>query len=989
MEPMLCPVLIGRAAELRSVVHALDKAGEGNGSVLFVTGDAGVGKSRLVREAIELASERGFLVLRGRAPDSAVPVPYRPVSEALMGAARAGLSPDWAGLAEYRAALGSLVPEWSRPGDDTAETSAVVLGEGLLRLLSRPASPGGLLILEDMQWADPETLAILEYLTDNSSAAKLLCLATLRDSELTPGLELLRSATARRAASRVELAHLGHRAVAQMAAACLHADGLPRGLGQLLADCDGLPFAVEEILAAAVHSGQLVHGSDGWEIDRNVVTGVPVSIAGSVHSRLAAMPERARSVIESAAILGRQFDWTLLPVVADVSESDALTALLRAREMQLIEPVTDEGDTFRFRHSLTRSAIVCGLLPPALATRSGRAAAAIEAAHPELPGGWCELVAELRTAAGEPDRAAELLLTAGRRAIRRCALTSAAGALQQAQKLVAAMDRPDGMLEIDIDEALAEAVALSGDSAQLHLLAAELVGRIEATGADQRRAARIQILAASTRPQDQPAAAAAYLSSAAGIARQLGDAELAGRVAAVGARHALVTGELDVAERLARQALAGAEAAGLTGWAADVAVEALDVIGSRARGRDLVAARTAFERGQQVAEHAELAVWRTRMLHRLGTIDMLAEGATGRLSEARRLAEEAGLRSTALLIDLQLANLWSLGVELDKVLAVAANCERGATRLSAHRIEVMAICLQALVHGIRRDAHAAEQAARRAEEILPGDPEVLFTTRGQVRVVAALFRDDIRRATASSSDALAYGREVLRAPHRARGYYSPAQAPLAARGRTWGIAALLQATSSGDARSVIQDATDAGAAIGWNRGWLSYAEAVLAGRAGDRARATKLADEGSRHFGRHAPWWDHLARRLAAPAALADGWGEPRNWLREAAAGFEDTGHDRLAAACRGLLRQAGERVPRAGRGLARVPLQLRRLGVTSREMDVYLLVARGLSNAEIADRLFISPKTVETHVASLVLKTGQAGRRELVAHAARSSGPR
>ncbi|HEX9032641.1 MAG TPA: helix-turn-helix transcriptional regulator, partial [Streptosporangiaceae bacterium] len=72
----------------------------------------------------------------------------------------------------------------------------------------------------------------------------------------------------------------------------------------------------------------------------------------------------------------------------------------------------------------------------------------------------------------------------------------------------------------------------------------------------------------------------------------------------------------------------------------------------------------------------------------------------------------------------------------------------------------------------------------------------------------------------------------------------------------------------------------------------------------------------------------------------------------------------------------------------AQVPPQMRRLGITSREMDVFLLVARGCSNAEIAERLFISPKTVETHVASLVAKTGQAGRRELVAHAARFAPP-
>jgi DNA-binding NarL/FixJ family response regulator len=108
--------------------------------------------------------------------------------------------------------------------------------------------------------------------------------------------------------------------------------------------------------------------------------------------------------------------------------------------------------------------------------------------------------------------------------------------------------------------------------------------------------------------------------------------------------------------------------------------------------------------------------------------------------------------------------------------------------------------------------------------------------------------------------------------------------------------------------------------------------------------------------------------------------------LREATADFDASGHAAAASACRRLLRQAGERVPRSGRGRAQVPAQMRRLGVTSREMDVYLLVARGFSNAEIAAHLFISPKTVETHVASLVNKTGSACRRELVAHAARSA---
>jgi DNA-binding CsgD family transcriptional regulator len=901
-----------------------------------------------------------------------------------MGAARAGAVPELPEIADYRAALGALVPEWSRPGDSDSELSPVIFGEALLRILSVPGGPGSLLILEDLQWADPETLAIVEYLADNVAGSHVLCLETLRDTEPSACLDLLHSVGARRVAARIEVPRLRRRAVAEMAAACLNSPEVPRAVGRLLADCDGLPFAVEEILAAAVSSGELVHGQAGWEVNEGVVTGVPASIVGSVRNRLAALGPRAGEVIVSAAVLGRQFDWRLLPDVAQVTEAEVLDALHRAHNVQLIEPVNGNG-TFRFRHSLTRDAIVSDLLSPEWASRSERAAAAIERNHPGLPGTWCELVAELRAAAGQPLQAARLLLTAGCRAISQGALTSAIDGLHDAQKLLANAAVSDTMLAIEIDESLAEAFALSGDIEQLRLLAPDLIARLAAAGADPRRQALIRIMAASTRPEDNQAAAAMHLDEARAIATQLHDAELASRVDAVAARHALVTGDLDLAQELAVQSLGAAEEAGLTGWAAEVALQSLDVIGRRERSRDFAAARRAFERAYQIAAEQALGVWRIRMLHELATVDMLADGATDRLREVRELAQQAGIISIATTIDLQLANLRSLGPDLDVVLALARQCERGATQVSAHRIEAMALCLQALVFAIRCDTHAAEQAAERAEAIMPGDPEVMLHSRAQIMVVASLFRDDVSRAARDSIAAMSeYGPQTLHGPQRGRGFYSAVQAPLVARGRSWALSALLQAACDGDAKGAIEQAEAAGATIGWNRGCLAYAEAALAGRAGDADRATALAVEGSACFAPFAPWWNHLAQRLVAPAALRDGWGQPVGWMREAAAGFEATGHARLAAACRGILRKAGERVPRSGRGVAQVPPQMRRLGVTSREMDVFLLVAQGFSNSEIAERLFISAKTVETHVASLVAKTGQSGRRELVAHAAR-----
>ena len=975
---MLCPVLIDRGAELHALTSALDSARDGAGGVLFLTGDAGIGKSRLAREVFARAAERGFLVLAGRAAESVVPMPFRPITEALMKAARSGLAPDAPEMTGYRPTLGALVPEWGAQEGGEPEVSPIMLAEALLRLLTPPGRPDALLVLEDLHWADPETLAMLDYLADNLPGTRLLCVATVRDSEPSAGLDLARAVVARRAARLVEVPRLTERSVSEMAAACLRTDQAPAGVRRLLADCDGLPFAVEEILATATSSGQLVKSASGWQVSAGVSTAVPASILGSVRNRLAALGPVVTDVLASAAVLGRQFDWTMLPAIAQVAEPEVLAVLQRAQEVQLISPLGGNG-RFWFRHSLTRQAILSDLLPPDLARRSALAAAAIETAHPGLPDSWCELAAELHEAAGDRVRAAALMLQVGRRAVRQGALRSAAASLRDAHDLIIQAPPSDRQhseaphsqqLANEIDEALVHALALTGDYDQLAPVAEQLIARMRRTGAEPRRQAVIRIMSARAGSEDHPEAAARHLSAARRIAGQLGDRELASRVDAAAAHCALDAGDLDRADQLARSALASAERAGLGGWAAEVAVESLEVIGRRERLRDMAAARDAFGRAYQLATDRELEVLRIMALHELGTIDMLEFGGTDRLSEARDLAHRAGAASTAIVIDLQLANSWSLRTDLDRALAAARQCEAGASRIGARRIEAIAINIQALVAALRGDRRGAEQGARRAESALPDDPEVLFSTWGVSRVTASLLRDDLTRALEESEAALSYGGAMAMTSPR----------------RTWGFYAILQAAFDKDGSGAIKEARAAGAAVGWNRAYLLYADAVVQGRDGHADRATELAAQAADLLVPYAPWWNDLARRIVAPAALKDGWGEPVTWLREATAGLEASGQHRLASACRGILRRAGERVPRSGRGDAQVPPQMSRLGITSREMDVFLLVARGFSNAEIAQRLFISPKTVETHVASLVAKTGQAGRRELVAHAARYS---
>jgi DNA-binding CsgD family transcriptional regulator len=985
MVAMLCKVLVGRSTELQALISALDAAGAGHGGAVCVTGEPGVGKSRLVREAAAVAQRRGFLVLHGRASESAVPVPFRPIAEALMGAARADIKPDAPGVADYRAALGSLVPEWSRPGDSDAEVSPLILGEAVLRILSLPAWRGGLLVLEDLHWADPETLAIIEYLADNTAATQVCCLITVRDTEPSAAIDLLESLTARRAGTTVELARLTQDDVMDMATACLNASNAPPPVSRMLASCEGLPFAVEEILAAAVSSGELVHEGHEWTVNEKIVTGVPPSIVGSVRNRIAAMGARARAVIVSAALLGRQFDWTLIPRVTGIPQPETLNILQDAHRMQIIEPVTADLGLFRFRHSLTRDAIVSALLPPELSDLTARAASEIAMAHPGLPGPWCELAADLRTTAGQPVEAARLRLTAGQRALSHGAVSSAVTSLQTARKLIDDGAVGDvGELRGDIDEALAEALALSGEYEQLDHLVAEVLSGLDVSGAGRKRAAFILLKAAMGLPQDHCDTSAARIATASELARDLNDPELAARIDAISARIALVCGDLDRSDRLARRSLAAAEEAGLTGWAAEVAVASLGTIGHRHRITNLEDARAAYQRAREIADQHAPGVPRIRTLHALAITDMLIDGQVSALIEVQHLAHEAGLLSIAAIIDLQLANFWSTGTDLDQALEAAIRCEQAAGRLDSRRLAAFAISHQALVHGVRGAVREARNAALRAENLVPGDPTVMMVATCQGRVVAELFRDDVARAAQLSAGADIYRQEVLSEPARARGFFSSAQSPLVARGWAWGLHALLQAATGGDIEAAIEVARAAEANDRWNRGCLAYARAVLAGRQGQSGHATALAREGSEYLAAFAPWWDHLAQRLVAGQALRDQWGEPAGWMRNAAAAFAASGHVQLASACRGILRQAGERVPRTGRGTADVPPQMRRLGVTSREMDVYLLVGQGQSNADIAHKLFISPKTVETHIASLVSKTDQACRRELVAHAAR-----
>src|SRR5258708_2422145 len=189
------PVMVGRDGEFAQ----LQGAWRTGGQMLVVRGRAGIGKSRLVREFASWVRDAGGTVLAGRCSPTAGVVPFRPLREALLAAARVGLAPS-SRLTAFRPVLGSLVPEWSREHAGGFDGGLMVLAEGVLRLMvewSSSEAPA-LLAIEDVHWADRETLEVIEYLADHVSGHAVLVVVTLRDDERGPGSELVSALRARR-----------------------------------------------------------------------------------------------------------------------------------------------------------------------------------------------------------------------------------------------------------------------------------------------------------------------------------------------------------------------------------------------------------------------------------------------------------------------------------------------------------------------------------------------------------------------------------------------------------------------------------------------------------------------------------------------------------------------------------------------------------------------------------------------------------------------
>lgn len=944
---------MGREPELTHLCAALDAASRGHGSVRFLVGEAGIGKSALARAVASEAALRAMTVLQGRAAHTSTPTAYRPLAEALSSAVRCAVVRDPDVLGPFRATLGRLVPEWRV--DDTPLDGVVAVAEGVLRFLRTACGGrGGLLVLEDLHWADPETLTIIEYLADNLRAEQVLCLITVRQDGQSAGLDLAQALHARRVAPLLQLAPLDPPAVTAMVQACLGPPVVQDDVAELAGRAGGIPFLIEELLAAALSSGALVVEDGEWRVSGPVDAVVPRTYAENVGRRTAQLGSDTEWVLVAAAVLGRRFDCSLLPAVTGLSQEDVLAALHQAVNAQLVSfDRIDRG--FHFRHALSRDAVLARLFPPELAAISGRALAAVEAAHPALEGGWCEVAAELAAGAGDRSRAATLFLEVARRACARGALATAERTLDHARSLLPS----DDPARLEIEEFLLQVLSLAGKRAAAVDVASSLLARLGDEPRWARRRVKIHLRLA------RAAAAATRWDEAQDVLERIDAAadavpdDLAARLDAVRAQIAIVL-HPEQAPALAGAALAAAERLDLP----DVACEALEVLGRSHRRHELGAAEAAFSRALALAERHGLTLWRARALQELGAIDMLRGRQLGRLEEARELSLELGALATAAVVDVQVAAGLVISDDPEGGIVAARRCSELARRYRFDQTLAAALALEAYAHARARRRSEMQRCIDEALVRASRAPDIEVKTLTASALLALIEEDRLTALRRLSAGVAAVA--------RAGGDCSVLPAV--------GLLALLRPLSEpGDEASEVQ--IPAASVHFLAAACLRYAEAVHAGRAGGEAEATAAMREGDRLLDGHR-WFRHLARRLVAEAAVDDAWGDPVPWLREALDFFDARGDNQLASACRSLLRRTGVAVPRR-RGDVGVPGSLRALGVTAREHEVVTLLAAGSSNKEIAARLYLSPRTVERHIANLATKAGLARRSQLVAWAA------
>ncbi|HTS96588.1 MAG TPA: AAA family ATPase [Streptosporangiaceae bacterium] len=985
--------LVGRQAEFGRMRALLRDAAAGRPVVALLSGDAGVGKTRLVTEVSDEARQGGFAVLTGRCAELADTVPYLPLADALRDAA-AG-APDDGPLRDALAArpvLSRLLPDagaGQQHGGDMPGLAQQQLFGAVLGMLSElaEASPV-LLVLEDLHWADRSTRDLVTFLSRVLHRERLAIVVTYRTDDMHrrhPLRPVIAELTRLPNVAAVALGPLDATAMAEHLASLADEPLDPAMLDNVITRAEGNAYYAEELLAASCAGSEL-----------------PPRLADLLLARTERLSPAGQQVLRTAAVTGRRIDDELARQASGLAGPEYDDAVREAVAHQLLVPDGEHG--YAFRHALLREAIYADLLPGERTRLHGRLA---------------ELLAEQRRVAEVPGTAAELAhhslashdipgafaasVAAGREADRLAAPAEAHRHYDQALSLWERVEEPEklsGMTRGKLAFRSANSAADSGDIVRAVQQLRRLLGFMDGSGGEP--ADPVLYCRASERlsyflldiDEDEAAIAAAEAAVAA-LPEEPPRWERA-RALATYAR-ALLTMKDDAPARFQAQlALAAGDAASAP-W---VEADALVTLGqlSEHAGR-IEEAIDLFTRAHQKARRAAVLGVELRAAFQLARVqlewgDLSAASSTAHQGVLR--AEEAGLGLAPYGYDLQYLHYLAhfAAGEWDHAQSLADGFATRVTSAPEARLSAMALFVD-----VARDGPAVADRRTWLERFFARDRFAEYIARGLL-AEHAYWHGDGETALAEAEATIGayemlyggYGPTVIR----------PAAVALAALAdRAWQARA---AGAAGRAEAAVQAACGLveiaregaafparpDSALGVDgRGWLARAEAEWYRAQGDNdpARWQAVVDA----FGPAFVYETARARwRLAEALAEAGRREEAQRELLLAAEAADRLGARPLRAALADLARRArladhAAPLPaRGGAGAAGAAARDPLAGLTEREVEVLRLLAAGQSNREIAAELFIATKTASVHVSNILAKLGAASRTEAaaIAHA-------
>jgi DNA-binding CsgD family transcriptional regulator len=948
--------LIGRERERVELDRALAAAASGRGGLLLLAGEAGVGKTSLAEEAVR---ESGLRLLYGEAgPEAALP--YGPVSAVLRSYLRstAGGSGELLADGALDPHLALLLPQLGPAPDAGDRVTLFEVLRAAFAMIARNVPT--VLFFDDLQWADQATLEILPPLAGALAGEPLLILGAYRNDEIPRGHPLRRMRTELRRLRRlheVTVEPLDRAATAALAARVVGGDPGARLADVLYDRTQGIPFFVEELATALVDGDRVRRGPAGIDLVGEDEAPLPDTVRDAVLLRAGVLSEPARRALDIAAVAGLTVTLDAFRELA--GSTDGIEEAIEHGFM-----IASGDGQAAFRHALTREALY-GDISAGRRRELHRRMAEHLAARTAAAG----LVAEHWLGAREPDRARESLVAAAEESTRVHAYRDAAGMLRRALELWPAAEEETRLAVLG---RLAECAAVSGelaeaarswrDAAEGYRLRSDLRRAAEA----ERRLAVIYDMQGAWERALATRQDAADAFAACGLA---GDAA-AERLAA--AAQLQVAGSFSVALELTATALAEAEQAGQTGMQA----RALGLEGLiRARQGHPEAGIARARAGLTLALDHNLVGPAVEIYQQLGLALEHGgdyEGARQTFASAISYCEQQGEPAGMHVCVACMAGLRFFTGELDDAIRISRQVLSSGQAPPAARATAATVAGAAYaMRGASRNARLllAEGAALARQHRRFG-PEIvsawglaqLYALEGAHEAATEQCHFVLSRW--QQSEDLHYVISPLR---WAATYFATRGAGADVRACAQVLATISAQTGHTGARSALAHALGEVA--------LQDGDARLAADQFDQALV--LLHELEQPFERAFTQW------RAGVALAAAGEYEPAvERLTAAYRRAQKLGARPLAdEAAQGLAALGDESTRRLGKRAAQ---QLRHGGLSQREVEVLRLIAVGRTNREIAQELFLSPRTVDMHVRNLLAKLGCRSRAE-AAHKASS----